>query len=477
MDFRSLSPRSAPLLPLALALMAGIALAHCLCWPLWLWVAALGGCSFTAGVVLLQARPKGWTAVPALMAAALLGATLATAGDPLLDGTDWSSDCHGYVTLQARLSETPSPRSRSYKAKAVVERVDGMAADGTITFFFHKDSSAAALRYGDRLLLRCRPDSAARCSYVAAGAYAVVQRDSSSLRAHSERVRLRLLERMRSGPLPDRYLGVAEALTLGWRADIDAGMQQQFRDAGLAHMLAVSGLHVGLLAAAVGVLLFWVGKERKGRIVKGSAQLLAVWLFALLSGAAPSTMRAALMFSLFIVSDILGRRTERLNILAATAIVMLVAKPALLFDIGWQLSFSAVAGILLAKPAIAVWHTRLAKAAAVSTAATVATMPVVVATFHRLPLYSLVANVVVVPAAGIILGLSLLYMLLPCAATAWPVEAVLRFVDGFTGLLQGLPWAVIDNLAATPVQVALLALLALAVLMLARLLPLEDGRD
>ena len=259
-------------------------------------------------------------------------------------------------------------------------------------------------------MLHGYPDILRRSIYLTSDHYIVIARDSTSLRAHSEALRRRLLQRMQDGPLRD--CSVAEALALGWKGGIDRDTRAHYRNAGLAHMLAVSGLHVGLLAAMVGGLFRWTGRERRGRVVRGAMQLVAVWLFALITGLAPSTLRAALMFSMFIVNDMVARRVVPLNLLALAAIVMLVVDPLLIYDVGWQLSFSAVAGIILAQPAIQALRTTVGQAAAVSVAATLATLPVVVATFHRLPLYFVVANVIVVPAAGVILGLSLLYMLL-----------------------------------------------------------------
>lgn len=273
---------------------------------------------------------------------------------------------------------------------------------------------------------------------------------------------------MQGGPLQDG--GVAEALALGWKADVGRDTKAHYRNAGLAHLLAVSGLHVGILAGIVGVLFWWTGRERRGRIIRGSLQLLAVWGFALITGAAPSTLRAALMFSMFIVNDMVGRRVVPLNLLALAAIVMLLAEPLLLYDVGWQLSFSAVAGILLAQPAIRALHTPFGQAAAVSVAATLATLPVVVATFHRLPLYFIIANVIVVPVAGVILALSLLYMLLPCAVTARPLQMLLRGTDSLTEWVGSLPYAVAENLYFSAPLMAALTLLVISLLLLPQLL-------
>ena len=273
---------------------------------------------------------------------------------------------------------------------------------------------------------------------------------------------------MQSGPLQDG--GVAEALALGWKADIGRDTKAHYRNAGLAHLLAVSGLHVGILAAIVGGLFWWTGRERRGRIIRGSLQLLAVWGFAFITGAAPSTLRAALMFSMFIVNDMLARRVVPLNLLALAAIVMLVADPLLVYDISWQLSFSAVAGILLAQPAIRALRTPVGQAAAVSVAATLATLPVVVATFHRLPLYFIIASVIVVPIAGVILALSLLYMIVPCVATAWPLDLLLRGTDTLTGWVGSLPGAVAEDVYLSAPMMVVLTLVVVITLLLPQFL-------
>lgn len=437
--------------------------------PVW-WMAVAVACAVAGGGCLLAGR--GWSrrvsVVAVLLSAVAVGGTLESLSDPGNDAADWAQQCPRQTTMRVRLVEQPQPRQRSYRVGAVVEQRDGVARRGGLVLYVHRDSLAARLRYGDRLLVDCRPDTERRTAYVAEGRHSILSRDSTSLRARSEAVRRALVVRMRRGPLDERYVGVVEALTLGWRADVGEELRQQFRDAGLAHLLAVSGLHVGLVAALAGALLGWLGRERRGRVLRGALQLVAVWLFALLTGMAPSTVRAALMFSLFIVSDVLARRTESLNTLAAAAIIMLLADPQLLFDVGWQLSFSAVAGILLAMPAIHAMRTVIGRAAAVSMAATVATLPIIVAVFGRLPFYSLVANVLLVPATGVLMVLALAYVAVPCDFTAWPAGALLWLVDRLTAWLSRLPGAVVEGFAVSGLGVLAIAAVSLAVVLLPR---------
>jgi competence protein ComEC len=372
------------------------------------------------------------------------------------DTHHWSHLVQQPSFLTLRLTESPVPRERSWKAEAEVLTVDSREARGTLRLYLRKDSTAATLRYGDTLTLHGYADTLRGMLYVTSDHYLVTGRDSTSLRSHCEALRMKALHRMQRGPLEHRHAGVAEAMTLGWRGDLEPDLYSQFRDAGIMHLLCVSGLHVGLLAAMVGWLLLWLGEERRGRIIRGSLQLVALWGFALLTGWAPATVRAALMFSLFVVSHMMGRRTESLNLLALAAIVMLAADPQLLFDTGWQLSFSAVTGILLARPAIQLFHNPFWQAAVVSLAATLTTLPVTLSTFHTFQPYFLISNIIIVPLAAIILALSLLYMLLPCSLFASPLWWLLECSDRLTGAISRLPGANLNNIGISPLGTALL---------------------
>lgn len=403
-----------------------------------------------------------------LVPLALLTIVVLAIGKPLYDQADqtrWERQCPQKAYLSLRLTETPCPRTKSLRATAEVTAVDGHPCHGDITVYLRRDSTAATLRYGDRLLLHGFPDSAKRTVYSTSDHYIVTSQDTQSLRSRIETLRMHLLHRMQAGPLEPRYAGVAEAMTLGWRGDLDPSLQSAYRDSGIIHLLCVSGLHVGLLAAIVGRLLVALGKERKGRIARGCVQLTAIWCLVLLTGFAPATLRAALMFSMFIISSMLARRTDSLNLLAAAAIIMLTAKPSLLFDTGWQLSFSAVTAILLARPVIRCFHSRLLQGAAVSTAATLGTLPVVVATFHRIPLYFIIANVVIVPLSSLLLLCSLCYLALPSSAFACPLRLLLQVTDTVTAWVSSLPHAVVEGIHLPPIGLVLLSLAVLSILL------------
>lgn len=451
--------RKTPLVSLTLALIGGILLAMSVEIPLWVWLTLLATASLVGGILLICRReyPVGVVTTLLLTVIFAFGGLRCMTSAPQYDPHYWIRHCQSPSYLMLRLKESPTPRERSWMALADVESVDGRPTRGDLRLFLRKDSLSATLHYGDRLHVHGYVDTTKRMLYTTSDHYILTSRDNTSLRARSERLRMLLLRRLQSGPLERRYAGVAEALTLGWRRDIHPGLQAQFRDAGIMHLLCVSGLHVGLLAVIVGWAMVWVGNERRGRIIRGSVQLLAVWSFVLLTGLAPSSVRAALMFSTFIVSRMMGRRTHSMNLLAAAAFVMLFANPMLLYNVGWQLSFCAVAGILMTQLPKNKNIPNIVKTANASFAATLATLPITLYTFHRIPLYFLIANIVIIPFAGLILGLSILYTMLPCNVIAWPLRWMLAACDWLTAGVAGLPGATLEGLHPTPWMIVLLA--------------------
>ena len=443
--------RKYPLVPIAIAMITGIATAHyATAITSALWLTAMGIALAATGIALPFRKRFTSTLLLALLTLAsfTLGGLLGRNADPHYSSNHWNtlsanaehSKSH-FIAL--RLIDSPECHERSWRTKVEIHTLDGQPCHGETFLYLRKDSLAATLHYGDQLLIHTHIDTTRGTIYTTSDHYLVTARDTTSLRARSENLRMRLLHRMQQGPMDTRYTGIAAALALGWRGDLDKNIQSQFRDAGIIHLLCVSGLHVGLLAVIVGSLMVWVGKERRGRIIRGSVQIVVIWLFALLSGLAPATVRAALMFSLFVFSRMLGRRTPSFNILAIAAIVMLFANPMLLFNIGWQLSFSAVAGILLIQPILANRDSQLVKTADASIAATIATLPVSLATFHLFMPYFLLANVIIVPLAGLMLALSLLYMAFPLRIISWPTELFMRCCDWITDGISRLPHAVV----------------------------------
>jgi competence protein ComEC len=247
-------------------------------------------------------------------------------------------------------------------------------------------------------------------------------------------------------------------MTLGDRRALSAELKDTYAIAGASHVLALSGLHLGIIYA----LLSFLVHGRRWRIVGQTVLVAAIWAFALLVGLPASVVRAATMLSVCAVLSVGGRRAFSMGVLAFAAIVMLAVSPLSLFDVGFQLSFAAMFSILTILPLLqrvvsSEWlqRHRLTGWAwglmAVSLAAQVGTAPLVAYYFGRLPLYFLLTNFLVVPAAYAILLGSLLILVLPVAAPAvlWVVETLNRSLDW----LSGLPLSSIEVSHPTVLQV------------------------
>ena len=223
-----------------------------------------------------------------------------------------------------------------------------------------------------------------------------------------EPTRQRISAWLAESGLPFRERALVKALVLGLRDELDHEQKDAFVKSGTVHVLAVSGTHVGFIYAMLVFLLGWWGGGARARIVRGVLVLLALWGYAGLTGACPSVLRATIMFSLFTVAGMAERRHEPLNSLFTAALVLLVVEPHMLIEIGFQLSFLAVLGIILFYgPLQRAWFPAnrivgyLWSLTAVSLAAQALTTPLSLYLFKAFPVWFLPANLVVVYVAGI----------------------------------------------------------------------------
>ncbi|MDX9751287.1 MAG: ComEC/Rec2 family competence protein [Flavobacteriales bacterium] len=195
---------------------------------------------------------------------------------------------------------------------------------------------------------------------------------------------------------------VAKALVLGLRDELSREQVDAYARSGTIHLLAVSGMHVGLIYAALKLLFGWLGAAPRARLLRGVLVLLALWGYTGLTGNEPSVLRATVMFSMFTLADMSGRRVEGVNSLGAAALVLMLWDPFMWRMIGFQLSFMAVLGILLLyKPVMRLWQPRgpvlryAWSMLAVSFVAQLATTPLVLYHFKAFPTWFLPANLVV----------------------------------------------------------------------------------
>lgn len=224
-----------------------------------------------------------------------------------------------------------------------------------------------------------------------------------------------LVERYRSMGLTGDALGTVSALTLGYKGDLDRGVIQSFQRSGAAHVLAVSGLHTGLVYVMI-VFLITLGKKIKPlyestfwRALQSVLILLLLWGYAVLTGLSPSVVRSALMLTLVEIARFCSRPPLTLNIVLFSAALILAFRPSDLFNVSFQLSYSAVISIVVFSPLFTQHRFDLVW---VSMAAQLGTIPFTLYYFHQLSNYFLLTNLIVLPLATILVPLGLATLVL-----------------------------------------------------------------
>lgn len=403
---------------------------------------------------------------------ALAGFSLASLDSPQRNPDDFSHFVGEDNWLEVVVKEMPTQSTNTMKAMVEVTRIGDSAgwheSSGKMMVFFRKDSLAYGLHYGDRLLVRGSPHEVSApqnpyqfdyrkylerkgiCHqlYLTSEQYRVLESSSEhGIHALAYRLRAKMIDIIKNSGLSEKEQGIASALLLGWDEDIDAETLQSFSNAGIAHFLSVSGLHLGIIFLFIGYLLFWLGNTRRSRIIKGCIQLAVLWFFAMMTGLAPSILRAATMFSLISIGEMFFTRASFYNNIASSAFFLLCFNPFMLFDVGFQLSYLGVLGIVILQPGIknliaiptgldfvkilqnswnkdvtskiARFFVRLLQyvtnavlwilakvweLSCVSIAAQIVTLPLTFYYFHQFPVYFLIANVSIIPFAGFLLA-------------------------------------------------------------------------
>ena len=411
------------------------------------WGAAPLGALALAGVGVLAAvglRMLRWPALPALLGAAFLLA-LARAGVGGGDGDGLSAAVLDgrEVVVEGRIVDDPENAATKVRFRLLVARgrVYGLRSGGGESDDLFRGQSwlvyanppaelvgrrdAPYFRYGDVVsvsgeLLAPRPVGGFDYpAYLAAQGITatlfaqeveVTGAAGARWRSVVYRARGRMADSLeRAMPYPESAL--AAALLLGKREALPPEVVERFRGAGAAHLLAISGLHVGVLLAAVSGVGGWLLGRRSPAWLLAAG--MAIWLYAVVAGAPPSAVRAAIMGTVYLLAVGLGRPSGALSALALAAALMTALSPGLIRQVSFQLSFAAVGGIALAlavggdrlggwRSSPAGWRGwllgRTLGLAAVSAAATLATWPLVAAYFGELPLLGVPVSLLAVPA-------------------------------------------------------------------------------
>ena len=237
-------------------------------------------------------------------------------------------------------------------------------------------------------------------------------------------IRENLINSFKNHNFSQKTQSIINALLFGQRIDLDKETIESYSNAGVIHILAISGLHVGILFLILSFICTPLNHFKKGKNVGLIIILGTLWLFAFLSGLSPSVTRAVLMFSILAIGKHFNRQTTTINTVAVSALILLCFNPNYIFDVGFQMSYAALISIILLHPFFKYFHLSKNKIIKyvvdillVSTAAQIGVLPLSIYYFNQFPTLFLVANLIVIPLTFLILALGIATLLLNYIST------------------------------------------------------------
>lgn len=338
---------------------------------------------------------------------------------------------HGFVITGAPKS---TPKCERFETRCL----DG----GKVFVYLLRDSTKTLPIYGDTIVATTQIEWTRQYGRAFAAKYLILP-----AKKHKEPLQIQLYKRLADAGLSGDELATVGALTLGYKDDIDPEVRRHFQASGAAHVLAVSGLHTGIIYGLLVWLLTLGGRIRPmhenkwGRRAISAVIIAVMWGYAWLTGMTPSVVRAVLMVSLFEIGRMFYRQSFSLNTIAAAAVLILLVKPSDLWSVSFQLSFAATAAIVVMVNGMGkVFHYRELRQTftgrlvnwvialmLVSIAAQLGTLPITIYYFGQVSSYFLLTNLIVLPLAT---------LLVPCGL------ATIAFGGSWLGVLIGkVTWA------------------------------------
>jgi competence protein ComEC len=347
---------------------------------------------------------------------------------------------HQFYIVQ--LKDEPTYKNNSHRVSAEIQYSSDstgvfLPTTGEVMMYFYKDSIAETLHVDDVILVEADLAKPSPPRMKGSFDYSQYLKNKGIYRTLSPKkhkwIKWDALKKNTFGgyfirareffiSLMDRYnvpsleKGILAALVWGKATEIDSELMQTYSRAGVVHVLAVSGLHVGLVYAVLHPILARLVRGNRSRWIRFIIPTILLWVYAGLTGFSPSVLRAAVMFTCFIISEQFHQSKESFNTLFASAFILLLFNPSLLFNLGFHLSYLAVIGIMtLQRPIELLYKPRqwllihIWKMCAVSIAAQLVTLPLCLLFFHQFPTYFLLANILAIPISTVILYVCLLF--------------------------------------------------------------------
>jgi competence protein ComEC len=399
------------------------------------------------------------------------------------------------VTIEEPLVE----KTNSFKALASVSGVYSknnlIRYKGNLVLYFKKDSSVKKLHYGSQIIFK-KPlqeiKNAGNPGSFDYKQYSLFQGITHQVNLSSKELEILpnkkqdwsrqfifncrrwVIATLQKFIRGEKEQGLAEALLIGYKDDLDKNLVQSYTNTGVVHIIAISGMHLALI---YGLLLLLTKPLRRKHLqpVRILLILSGLWLFTLLAGAQASVVRSAVMFTCIAVGEALSKKPSIYNTLALSAFLLLIYNPFWLWDVGFQLSYAAVVSIVTFYRPIYNWFyfpnkilDFIWKTMAISVAAQILTTPISLYHFHQFPVLFLLTNVVAVPLSGLILFaeifLCAISWLSPVAnLTGKLLQTLIYWMNSYIEMIERISFSLWNGFSISFLQTILLLIAAITI--------------
>ncbi|NNC71194.1 MAG: ComEC family competence protein [Flavobacteriaceae bacterium] len=327
----------------------------------------------------------------------------------------------------------------NHKFESRILQLNDRKVHGKILLNISKDGFEPAISIGDKILVRGKitevsgPKNPYQFNYkkymerqqiyhqltITNKEYLVLSSSKTHLNSLADSFRKRVNRSLEKVGFKDNELSIINALLLGQRQEVSKELIEDYTNAGAIHILAISGLHIGIILLIINFLLKPLKYVKNGKMIKLILSILILWSFAFVAGLSPSVVRAVTMFTAIAISIFGKRKSNIYQNLILSMFILLIVNPMYLFEVGFQLSYLAVFFIVWLQPLLyTIWIPKWKvidyfwQIFTVSLAAQLGVLPLSIYYFHQFPGLFFITNLVIIPVLGLILGFGLLVIFL-----------------------------------------------------------------
>ncbi|MBU8891632.1 MAG: competence protein ComEC family protein [Bacteroidales bacterium] len=401
-------------------------------------------------------------------------------------------------TFIATIVEQPKETENSVKVilklNSLKDSVNWFTNSSQIICYFQKDTNALKLNYGDQVLAKAYINEVTSNgnpyefnykkylkykeiyyqTYIKSDSYKIIAHEKGGkIFQYSHKAQQVLLNIYKSRNISGDEFAVLSALTLGYKNELTPELKESFSASGAMHILAVSGLHVGIIFIILCKILFFLQRNKYGKIIQSVIIIIVLFFYAFLTGLSDSVFRATIMFTFVCMGRMFDRQINIYNTISASAFLLLIINPYSIMNVGFQLSYAAVISIVFFQPKIYslinfkhkipdyIWQL-----ITVAIAAQIGTFPITIHYFNQFPLYFILSNIIIIPIAIIVIyGAILLFAFSFSEFLSAYISKGLYYVtlllNNNVNFIEQLPFSKIENILIDGNEVIILLFLVL----------------